>query len=46
MNRRQIGVSFAASHLVHLFAILALSRLTPVFTDVTIVTCSQYLRCA
>ena len=36
MNRRQIGVSFAASHLVHLFAILALSRLTPVFTDATI----------
>ena len=36
-NRRQIGVSFAASHLVHLVAILALSRLTPVFTDATIV---------
>jgi len=36
VNRRQIGVSFAASHLVHLFAILALSRLTPVFTDATI----------
>jgi hypothetical protein len=35
-NRRQIGVSFAASHLVHLVAILALSRLTPVFSDATV----------
>lgn len=35
-NRRQIGVSFAASHGVHLIAILALARLTPVFTDATI----------
>ena len=32
-NRRQVGVSFAASHLVHLAAILALSRLTVVFGD-------------
>jgi multisubunit Na+/H+ antiporter MnhF subunit len=35
-NRRQIGVSFAVSHTVHLMAILALARLTPVFTDATI----------
>ena len=35
-NRRQIGVSFAVSHTVHLAAIVALSRLTPLFTDATI----------
>jgi DMSO/TMAO reductase YedYZ heme-binding membrane subunit len=35
-NRRQIGVSFAASHLVHLIAILALARLTPMFTDASV----------
>jgi hypothetical protein len=36
-NRRQIGLSFAVSHTVHLMALLALSRLTPAFTDATIV---------
>lgn len=35
-NRRQIGVSFAVSHLVHLMAIVALSRSTPVFNDAAI----------
>jgi DMSO/TMAO reductase YedYZ heme-binding membrane subunit len=30
-NRRQLGVSFAVSHLVHLVAIVALARLTTVF---------------
>lgn len=35
-NRRQIGVSFAVSHLVHLCAIVALSRYTPIFTDATV----------
>ena len=32
-NRRQVGVSFAVSHLVHLVAILALARLTVVIDD-------------
>ena len=32
-NRRQVGVSFAASHFVHLLAILALTRFTVVFGD-------------
>jgi len=35
-NRRQVGVSFAASHFVHLLAILALSRLMVVFGDPSI----------
>ena len=35
-NRRQVGVSFAVSHAVHLLAILALARLQPVFTDASI----------
>jgi hypothetical protein len=36
-NRRQVGVSFAASHFVHLLAILALTRFTVVFGDATVV---------
>jgi hypothetical protein len=36
-NRRQIGVSFAVSHTVHLAAIVALGRLTPVINDATAV---------
>lgn len=36
-NRRQVGVSFAVSHLVHLVAILALARLTPVVEDAAII---------
>ena len=35
-NRRQVGVSFAASHFVHLLAILALTRFTVVFGDATV----------
>jgi hypothetical protein len=36
-NRRQVGVSFAVSHLVHLVAILALARLMTVADDATVV---------
>jgi sulfoxide reductase heme-binding subunit YedZ len=36
-NRRQVGVSFAVSHFVHLLAILALTRFTVVFGDATVV---------
>jgi hypothetical protein len=36
-NRRQVGVSFAASHFVHLLAILSLTRFTVVFGDATVV---------
>ena len=35
-NRRQVGVSFAASHFVHLLAILALTRFTVVFGDASV----------
>ena len=38
-NRRYLGVSFAASHLIHLFAILTLRRIAPAeMTDVTAIT--------
>ena len=36
-NRRQVGVSFAVSHLVHLVAILALTRYAVMFGDATVV---------
>jgi DMSO/TMAO reductase YedYZ heme-binding membrane subunit len=35
-NRRQLGVSFAVSHLVHLVAILALARFTTEFLDASL----------
>src|SRR4029450_126919 len=31
INRRYIGVSFAASHAIHLFAIVAVMRVAPAF---------------
>ena len=36
-NRRQVGVSFAVSHLVHLVAILALTRYAVLFDDSAVI---------
>ena len=36
-NRRQVGVSFAVSHLVHLAAILALTRYAVLFDDPAVI---------